>query len=121
VDFGIRHRDGVRAAVVMAMRYQSIRRIFLHGTAVMGLVEDLEQHKFESAKSTSTSNQKSTWYSHHAVLRYTAAGAEREVRLRLPNSGFVFGLVNGMETDLLVLESAPDKPVIRSVYINNLR
>ena len=81
----------------------------------------MEQQKFESSKSTSTGTSKSVRYSHHAVLRYTAAGAERKVRLRLPSSGFVYGLVKGKETDLVVLDSAPDRPLIRSVYINQLR
>ena len=36
---------------------------------------------------------------------------------RLPNSGFTFGLVKGGQTDLMVLEWSPDRPLIRAIYL----
>ncbi len=52
-----------------------------------------------------------------ATLRYLWDGEERTVNVKLPNSGFTFGLVKGHETDLIVLRSLPHKPLIRAVYL----
>ncbi len=108
----------VLGGVVLAWRHRWVKQVLSRGTRVKGMVDDLTTYTRETTDKTS--GQRSRTHSHYAHLRYNLQGAERRVRLRLPGSGFTYNLVKGGETDLMVLESAPDKPLIRSVYCGRL-
>lgn len=114
---------GVLSAVgfiVLMWRWLRVMKIFRHGAVIKGLVEDLEVSTWTTDSDSNISTKPTTRRSYYITLRYTAAGAERKVRLKLPNSGFTYGLVKGKETDLSVLESAPEKPLIRAIYLGRL-
>src|SRR5262249_54292925 len=107
-------------AAVFAYRYLRVKKILTEGITVKGLVADLKVVTSTESNSTSTSTstlKRAKRYAYFATLRYAVHGVEQEVCLRLPNSGFTYGLVKGQETDLMVLEWAPKRPLIRSVYL----
>jgi hypothetical protein len=104
------------ALVLLVSRYLAVKKVFSQGTAIKGLVEDIEVYSREQDTDRTAGQKRSYVRTYWATLVYTFAGKERRVKLKLPNSGFTFGLAKGRETELVVLESKPDKPFIRSVY-----
>jgi hypothetical protein len=101
-------------------RYLLVKKILTHGETVKGLVESLDVHLHENDSNTTSPSTRTYRRFYHATIRYPWRGEEKKVRLRLPGSGFTYGLVKGRETDLLVLNSAPKKPLIRSVYFGKI-
>lgn len=104
----------VIAGLVLLRRWLLVTKILRHGETIRGVVDNLEIHTYTRRDSTTRSTSTHRYY--WATLRYPWDGAERTVTVKLPNSGFTFGLVKGQETDLIVLRSLPHKPLIRAVY-----
>lgn len=103
--------------LLIALRRRSrVMKILSEGVPVRGMVEDLEVVSTTSRNNDSISNTTHTRRSYYATLSYEAIGQQWKVRQKLPNSGFVFGLVKGQPADLIVHEWLPDRPLIRSVY-----
>ena len=107
------------ALVLLVRRYLLVKKTFTQGTAIKGLVEDIEVYSREQDTDRSPGQGRSYARTYWVNLVYTFGGMERRVRVRMPNSGFTFGLMKGGETDLVVLQSRPDKPLIRSVYLKS--
>jgi hypothetical protein len=105
------------AMVLLVRRYMLVKKTFAQGSTIKGLVEHIEIFSRENDTDRSPGEKRSYTRTYWADLVYTFAGKERRARVKLPNSGFTFGLMKGGETDLMVLESKPDKPLIRSVYL----
>lgn len=103
--------------IVLVWRYLRVKKILGQGAVIKGVVEDIEVFSQETGSDTQPIGKRARTYSYHATLRYTVNGVEKKVRLKLPNSGFTYGMAKGHETDLSVLESAPGKPLIRAVYL----
>lgn len=106
----------VLAVIVLAWRYRTVKKILTNGSIITGTVEDLEvySHRTNSDSSTSRPSYSRSYY---ATVRYAIHGTEKTVCLKIPNSGYTFGLVKGRETELIVLDELPNKPLIRSVYL----
>lgn len=107
------------ALVVAVWRYFRVKKIFTEGALIRGTVVELKTDTWQTSANVDQSHgmKKRTERSYYATLRYTAQGAERTVRQKLPNSGFAFGLKQDGPVDLMVLDSIPDKPLIRAVYL----
>lgn len=105
------------ALALLILRYLVVKKTFTQGATIKGLVEDIEVYSRERDTDRNPGQGRSYVRTYWATLVYTFGGKERRVKLKLSNSGFVFGLAKGQETDLVVLESRPDKPLIRSVYL----
>jgi hypothetical protein len=105
------------ALVLLILRYLTVKKTFTQGTFIKGLVEDITVYSRELDSDRPLGEKRSYVRTYWVTLAYTFAGKERRVKLKLPNSGFTFGLAKGQETDLVVLESRPEKPLIRSVYL----
>jgi len=103
--------------VVAVSRYRWVKKVFTEGITVKATVEDLEVYSWRPDSSGSTSIKKASRHAYYAKLRYAVLGVERTIERKIPNSGYTFGLVKGRETELVVLESSPDRPLIRSVYL----
>lgn len=102
-------------AVFLARRYLLVTKTLREGMIVKAHIEDLDA---VAVGSTSGTNIKPTLkHAHYATFRYTFLGEERKVRMKLPNSGFTFGLAEGGHTELDVLDSAPNDPLVRAVYL----
>ena len=104
-------------AAVLVRRYLWVKKILSQGITIKGLVADLEVFSSTPSGNSNSSRKRTPRRAYYATLRYAVHGVEQEVCLRLPNSGFTYGLVKGQETDLVVLDYAPKKPLIRSVYL----
>lgn len=107
------------ALLVAVWRYLQVRKVFTQGLPVQGTLAGLQVDAWQTSANIDQSHgRRSTKrYSHYATLRYTVGGTEHTVRQKLPNSAFTFGLREGGPVDLMVLESAPDKPLICAVYL----
>lgn len=104
----------VVGAVFLARRYAFVTKTLRDGTVIKARVEDLDA---VATGSISGTNIKPTLkHAHYATFCYTFLGEERKVRMKLPNSGFTFGLIEGGQTELAVLDSAPNNPLARAVY-----
>jgi len=108
--------------ILLARRYLWVKKVISQGIIVKGMVEDLERHSWtpSSASTNTPAFRRPQRHAYWATVRYAVHGMEKEVCLRLPNSGFTYGLAKGRETDLIVLDHAPDKPLIRSVYLGKV-
>lgn len=103
--------------LIFLMRWRRVRRILTEGIPVKGMVDDLDFVETTWRDKDSILRTRHTRRSHYATLTYEAIGQTWTVRQKLPNSGFVFGLVKGQPTDLIVHEWMPEKPLIKSVYL----
>ena len=106
--------------IILLWRYLWVRKVFTHGTTIKGMVEDIDVQSWSESSNSTTTSKSVTRYSYYAILRYDMHGKERKVRLKLPNSGFTYGIAKGKETDLVVLDAAPDKPLVRAVYMGRV-
>jgi len=106
------------ALVLLILRYLTVKKTLTRGIAIQGLVEHIDIYSREQDTDRTPGQKRSYVRTYWATLVYTFGGKERRVKLKLPNSGFTFGLSKGRETDLMVLESSPDKPLILSIYQN---
>ncbi len=106
--------------LIILTRFRRVRQILSEGVAVQGMVDDLEVITTTTKDKDSAIGTRHTRRSYYVTLTYEAIGQHWTVRQKLPNSGFVFGLVKGQPTDLIVHEWLPEKPLIRSVYLGRL-
>jgi len=109
------------AAIVLVMRLLFVKKVLTQGATIKGMVEDIDVLSYETHSDTRPTGKRSYRHSYFATLRFTSGGVERKLRLKLPNSGFTYGLAKGQETDLMVLDTAPSRPLIKAIYINRLR
>ncbi|TLD68324.1 hypothetical protein FEM03_23260 [Phragmitibacter flavus] len=108
------------ALLFLVRRYLLVKKILTHGETVKGMVESLDVHLRENESDTDTPSTTTYSRSYYVRLSYSWRGADQKIKLKIPNSGFVFGLVKGRETDLMILESKPKKPLIKSVYCGKI-
>jgi hypothetical protein len=106
------------ASFILVRRYLWVKQVLTHGTTIQGIVEDVDVYEREASHSDNApAFQRSIIRSYYPTIRYTVQGTERTVRLRLPLSPSVYQIFKGKETELVLLESAPDKPLLRAVYL----
>lgn len=107
------------ALIVLVWRCTWIKKVLSEGDTIKGTIEDVDVYSREASHSDTTpAFQRAVIRSYYAIIRYTAQGTERKVRLKLPCSPSVYQIFKGKETELIVLSSAPDKPLIRAVYLS---
>ena len=108
----------VIALVVLVWRYLWVKKVLSEGVTIKGTVENVDVYSREASPSDNApAFQRAYIRSCYAIIRYTAQGEERKVRLKLPSSPSTYQVFKGKETELIVLDSAPGKPLIRSVYL----
>lgn len=103
--------------LVLAWRRRLVKKILTEGTIIKGVVEKLESHATRTNDDDHAGVKPIYRHSWWATVRYMAGGREWRVTLRLPGSGFSYGLAKDGETELSVLDSKPGKPLIRAVYL----
>lgn len=104
-------------AFFMIRRYLLVKKILSQGTVIKGMLDDISVHATETNSNDENRTKANYRHSYHAHISYHFLGEDRKVRVKLPFSGFVLGLKKGQETELVVLESLPKRPLIRSVYV----
>lgn len=105
----------VLAGIVLIRRILFVKEVLSHGITVKGAVEEVDVYVATHRDSGST--QTRTTRSYHVTVRYEVQGFEQKLRVKLFHSPSTYGLKKEGEVDLIVLESAPQKPLIRSVYL----
>lgn len=105
----------VLAGIVLIRRYVFVKEILSHGIDVKGTVEDVDVYVATHRVTDSTRTR--TTRSYHVTFRYEVQGFEQKVRVKLFHSPGTYGLKKDGEVDLIVLESAPHRPLIRAVYL----
>jgi len=97
-----------------------LREVIRHGSVVTGTAETTDVYDTNMRGSTSgntnTIRTRPT-YVYYVTVRYEVRGGEHTVRVKLPFSPFTYGIKKGGEVELMVLESAPHKPLVRAVYV----
>jgi hypothetical protein len=106
--------------LIFLTRWRRVRQILTEGVPVRGMVDSLDFIEITHRDKESVIGTRHTRRSHYATFTYEAIGQTWTVRQKLPNSGFVFGLVKGQPTDLIVHEWMPEKPLIKSVYLGRI-
>ncbi len=106
------------ALFVVLRRYLWIKRVLGYGTTIKGTVEDVDIFSREADfSSTTPAFRRPKAYTYYAVIRYSWRGVDRKVRLNLPHPPSTHQLFKGRDTELMVLDSSPGRPLIRSVYV----
>jgi len=106
------------ASLILARRYAWVSNVLTNGITVKGMVADLDVYEREARhRENAPAFQRTKIRSYYATIRYSFAGEEIQVRLRLPGAPSGYQVFKDKETDLILLESAPGKPLLRSVYL----
>lgn len=114
---------GVLAALsgfILLRRYLLVRNILRHGVPIRGIAEVVERQDTNMHSSNTTTMMTTPTYAYYVTVRYAMRSIERKVRFRLPHSPGTYRIKEGGEVDLLALESAPHRPLIREVYLYGL-
>jgi hypothetical protein len=108
----------VLALLVLVRRYLWVRKVLSRGTTIKGTLADVDIYEREAARSdTSTPFNVAKIRSYYATIRYNWRGLENEVRFKLPLSPSTYQISKDKEIDLIILDSAPKKPLIRAMYL----
>jgi hypothetical protein len=107
---------GIVLLSFLLMRWSIIRRTLSHGRLVKGKVEKVETYSRQINKDSSASETRHYTHSYWATISYEVNGIAHKFCLKLPFSPSACGVIEGRETDLLVLESSPHRPLIKSIY-----
>ena len=107
----------VLASIIAVHRYLWVKRVLTEGSIIQGTVEELDVYEREASHSDTTpAFQRSTIRTYYATIRYQWQGGTRQVRCWLPLSGSNYKIFKGKETDLILLDSSPKKPLLRALY-----
>ena len=106
---------GTIALLILVARYFRIRNILTDGIIVKGKVDKIETYesRTDSQSTTSTPTYSRSYW---ATMSYQVNGQAYQVCQKLPHSPSTDGALEGKEIELVVLESAPSKPLIKRVY-----
>jgi hypothetical protein len=105
----------VVSGLLLLARYQRVRKILTEGSVVTGTAVEVDVFD-TNQNSDSTTNRFSRTYAYYVTIRFECQGREREVRFKLLHSPSTYGIRKDGDVELLVLDQAPAKPLIRSVY-----
>lgn len=121
MEWGVVIGLGVAALALffVVRRYLWIKKVLSQGTLIQGTVADLDIYSREAdSSSTTPAFQRPKIHTYYAVIRYAWQGTDRSVRLNLPHSPSTHKLFKGRGTELMVLDSSPGRPLLRSVYLD---
>ena len=110
------------AVLILVWRYLWIKKVYQNGVIIKGMVEDVDVYTREISGRSETQSafKRPTISSYYAVIRYVWLGTGKTIRRKVALSPSFFNIYIGKETDLILLESAPDRPLIREVYLKTL-
>lgn len=110
------------ALLIFLRRHSWIKRVLSEGRIIQGTVEKLDTYERESSHSDTTpAFQRGKTRSYYATVSYLWQGQSRKVRFSLPLSASNYKIFKGKETELVLLDSAPKKPLLRALYAQELR
>lgn len=105
--------------IVLLRRYLFIRNTLTRGIIVKGRVEEMDMVETQTSDGNTPAFQRNYRRTYFATVRYSLTdGTPRTACIRLPNSPSAHGVFKDKDIDLVVLESSPTKPLIKSVYVS---
>ena len=108
----------VLALAIAVRRYHQVRKVLSQGTIIQGTVVELDIYEREASHSNTTpAFQRPKIRTYYATLHYHWKGVTHQVSHSLPHSASTYRIYKGKETDLILLDSAPEKPLIRALYL----
>ena len=106
------------ATLVLVRRYQWIKRVLSSGIKIKGCLEDTDVYTRENSHSDNApAFQRSYTRTYYVTITYEWKGVEKRIRRRLPNSPSTYQITKDIGVDLIILDSAPDRPLIGAVYL----
>lgn len=108
------------SGLIFARRYLLVRKILGEGTRIRGTVEDLIVYGWRSESASGRPGTANNQHAYWAVIRYAVHGVEKKIKFKLLHSGYTYGMKKGGETDLMVLDSAPQEPLLCAVYLGSV-
>ena len=107
------------AFLILVRRYLWVKKVLSKGTLIKGIVRSVECRKRDANadRRGEALVRPRIVRNDYATIRYAAGGGEWEVNVGLPGSNTFFNVIAGHEVDLLVLDSAPTRPLVREVYL----
>ena len=110
------------ALMVLVRRYRWIGKTLRQGTAIQGIVRNVDIYEREAERtSTTPAFGAAKIRTYYAEIGYTCQGVEHRVRFKLPFSPPTYQMAVDREVDLIVLDCTPKKPLIRKVYLGDVR
>ena len=105
------------AAVILIQRYRRVKKILSQGVNLKGWVEKVNVTSRQTNSDSDTAFKATYSRSYYVTIRYYAQGMDRWITRKLPKSNTTYKAFEGHEIDLVVLDSMPDHPLIRDVYL----
>ena len=106
------------ALIVLVRRYVWVKRVLTTGTIIQGTVEELDTYEREANyHDTTPAFQRPKIRTYYATIRYQWQGVTHDARFWLPLSGSNYKIFKGKETDLIILDSSSNKPLLRPLYL----
>ena len=104
--------------IFLVRRYLWVKKVLSEGDVIKGTVQEVDIYSREASHSSNApAFQRSMIRTYYATICYTWQGVDKKVRFKLPNSPGTYGIAKNGDVDLLALESAPGKPLIRQLYL----
>lgn len=110
----------VIGALIFFQRYALVRKILSEGNSIQGTAFEVDIFE-TNQNSHSSTNRFAKTYAYYTSIRYELHGVERKARFKLLHSPSTFGIRKDGAVELLVLDQAPKKPLIRAVYTERPR
>lgn len=102
------------AGLVLLRRYLFVKEVLRHGNTIYGIVDKTDVYDTNMHSDSNTIKTMPT-YAYYVTVRYEVQGAEYKVCFKLMHSPSTYGLKKDGDVELIVLDSAPGNPLIRSV------
>ena len=107
---------GVLMLGLLLLRRSFIRRTLSEGKQVTGKVEKVDTYSRQINSDSNVTERPRYEHSYWATISYEVNGSPYKVRLKLPYSPSTDGVHEGLTVDLMVLESSPKRPLIKSTF-----
>ena len=105
------------AALLLALRRRRINAVLSRGVRVNGRVESLETYSRQKRTEHSSAFGGSTAYSYYANIVYDFNGIAYRKSFKLPLSPSSCGVRKDHPVELMLHAEAPEKPLIRQIYL----
>lgn len=108
----------VLGLVLLLRRFNWIHQVVSRGITIKGVVEEIKVRTTRLPAEKHAPWTPRLLHTRYAVVAYDCRGARKRARLKLPSLARATAITEGAEVELMVLESAPGKPLLREVFQN---
>ncbi len=109
------------ALIAVIRRYRWVKKILSEGTLIKGRVMKVEVREYDANAMLDLDEQRlrgpRIMQNYYAEVRYTAGGGEWQGTIGMTLPPHLLKVIAGEEVDLLVLDSSPQRPLLREAYL----